>query len=64
MDKQKATEILLAKIAEWESKPQTNGYDYEKSFIELMRGLNAELLQLSVGEVARDRNLKKKFKHN
>jgi hypothetical protein len=40
MDKHKATEILLAKIAEWEAKPKIDGYEYEKSFIEVMRGLN------------------------
>jgi hypothetical protein len=56
MDTHKATEILLSKIAEWESKPKTDGYEYEKSFIEVMRGLNEELFQLSVGEVSRDRN--------
>lgn len=62
MDKQKATEILLKKIEEWENKPKTDGYDYEKSFIEVMQGLNAELLQLSVGELPQDRNAKKKYK--
>lgn len=64
MDKQKATEILLKKILEWESKPKTDGYEYEKSFIEVMQGLNEELLQLSVGEVSKDRNKKKRFKPN
>ena len=62
MDKQKATEILLKKIEEWEQKPKTDGYQYEKSFLEVMQGLNAELLQLSVGEVPADRNAKKKYK--
>jgi hypothetical protein len=64
MDKHKATEILLAKIAEWEAKPKIDGYEYEKSFIEVMRGLNEELFQLSVGELSKDRNLKKKSKLN
>lgn len=64
MDKQKATEILLKKIEEWEQKPKRDGYEYEKSFIEVMQGLNAELLQLSVGEVPGDRNAKKKSKPN
>jgi hypothetical protein len=64
MDKQKATEILLAKITEWENKPKTDGYEYEKSFIEVMRGLNEDLFQLSIGELPKDRNLKKKSKPN
>jgi hypothetical protein len=59
MDKTKATEILLKKIAEWENKPKTDGYEYEKSFIEVMRGLETELLQLSVGDLPKDRNEKK-----
>lgn len=37
---------------------------YEKSFIEVMRGLNEELFQLSVGQVPQDRNLKKKSKRS
>ena len=64
MDKDKATEILLQKITEWENKPKTDGYEYEKSFIEVMRGLNEELFQLSVGKVPQDRNSKKKSKHS
>lgn len=64
MDKQKATEILLKKITEWENKPKTDGYEYEKSFIEVMQGLNEELLQLSIGEVSTDRNKKKLFTPN
>lgn len=62
MDKQKATAILLKKIDEWENKPKDDGYQYEQSFIEVMQGLNEELLQLSVGELPKDRNAKKKFK--
>jgi hypothetical protein len=64
MDKDKATEILLQKITEWENKPKTDGYEYEKSFIEVMRGLNEELFQLSVEKVPQDRNSKKKSKPN
>lgn len=59
MDKQKATEILLKRIDEWSEKPKTDGYEYEKSFIEVMQGLNEELFQLSVGELPKDRNEKK-----
>ena len=59
MDKDKATEILFQKITEWENKPKTDGYEYEKSFIEVMRGLNEELFQLSVSKVPQDRNSKK-----
>jgi hypothetical protein len=63
MDKQKATEILLSKLDEWEKMPKPDGYSYEKSFLEVMQGLQKELLQLSIGELPQDRNSKKKFKH-
>ena len=62
MDKQKATEILLKKIDEWNDKPKNDGYEYEKNFIEVMQGLNEELLQLSIGELPKDRNKKKASK--
>lgn len=62
MDKQKAFEILSKRIDEWESKPKSDGYEYEKSFIEVMQGLNEELLQLSVGDLPKDRNVKKKYR--
>lgn len=64
MDKQKATAILLKKIEEWEQKPKSDGSQYEKSFIEVMQSLNAERLQLSVGEVPKDRNAKKSANPN
>ena len=59
MDKAKAFEILSKRIDDWENKPKSDAYDYEKSFIEVMQQLNAELLQLSVGEISIDRNKKK-----
>jgi hypothetical protein len=59
MDKQKATAVLLRRIEDWETKPKTDGYEYEKSFIEVMQGLQEELLQLSVGDLPKDRNEKK-----
>ena len=59
MDKQKAFEILSKSLEEWELKPKSDGYEYEKSFIEVMQGLKEELFQLSVGELPKDRNKKK-----
>jgi hypothetical protein len=64
MDKQKAIEILSKKIDEWGHQPKSDGYEYEKSFIELMQGLNQELFQLSVGDLPQDRNKKKAYKPN
>jgi hypothetical protein len=54
------------KIAEkqWESleklKSETNFYDYEKKFDELMVGLGRELLEKNLGAVPLDRRKKKK----
>lgn len=59
MNKDKAISILLDKLEEWELKPKLDGYEYEKSFSEVMYSLNAELLQLSVGDLPKDRNAKK-----
>lgn len=64
MDKLKAIEILSKKIDEWRDKPKSDGYEYEKSFIEVMQGLNEELFQLSVGDLPQDRNKKKACKPN
>ena len=64
MDKQKAIEILSKRIDEWRDKPKNDGYEYEKSFIEVMQGLNEELFQLSVGDLPQDRNKKKACKPN
>lgn len=55
MDKLKAIEILSKKIDEWGQKPKSDRYEYEKSFIEVMQGLNEELFQLSVGDLPRRR---------
>lgn len=60
MDKQKAFEILSKRIDDWDSKPKSDGYEYEKSFIEVMHDLQQELFQLSIGELPQDRNAKKK----
>ena len=59
MDKAQAVELLLKSLSEWENKPKGDGYEYEKSFIEVMQGLNRDLFQLSLGEVPVDRNEKK-----
>ena len=64
MDKQKATEILLTKLDDWEKMDKPDGYSYEKSFLEVMQGLQKELLQLSIGDLPQDRNVKKKCRHN
>ncbi len=38
---------------------QTDGYEYEKSFVELMRQVSQETLQLSLGEAPKSKDKKK-----
>jgi hypothetical protein len=63
MDKQRAVAILLDKLEDWDKKSKNDGYEYEENFIDVMRDLNHELFQLSLGELPKDRN-KKKSKRN
>ena len=62
--KQQATAIFEKYITEWESSPQRmeSGYDYESTYAEMMQKVEKEVLQLSVGEVPKDKNVKKNFK--
>lgn len=39
---------------------QTDGYEYEKSFVEFMRRVSQETLQLSLGEIPGSKNKKKR----
>lgn len=59
--KQQATAIFEKYLAEWESNPKRmeNGYTYESTYAAMMQKIEQEVLALSVGEVPRDKNLKK-----
>tara|TARA_R110002033_G_scaffold168869_1_gene208929 strand:- start:40 stop:1308 length:1269 start_codon:yes stop_codon:yes gene_type:complete len=61
--KQQATAIFEKYITEWEPSPQRmeSGYDYESTYAEMMQKVEKEVLQLSVGGVPRDKNVKKKL---
>ncbi|QMU66325.1 MAG: hypothetical protein GKR88_19905 [Flavobacteriaceae bacterium] len=39
-----------------------SGYDYESTYADMMQKVEQEILQLSVGEVPKDKNVKKNFK--
>jgi hypothetical protein len=60
MDKQEALALFSRKLSEWEQTPKIDAYHYEASFDEFMQSLSQDLFQLSVGELAQDRNAKKK----
>ncbi len=62
--KQQATAILEKYLTEWESNPDwmKSGYDYESTYAAMMQKVEKEVLQLSVGKVPKDKNVKKNFK--
>ena len=61
--KQQATSILEKYLSEWESNPKRmeSGYNYEATYSEMMEKVEKEILQLSVGNIPKDKNQKKKL---
>lgn len=57
-----AKEKFELHLREWSKNQsgQTDGYEYEKSFVEMMQRVSKETLQLSVGEVPVSKNKKKR----
>ncbi len=66
MDINKATIIFRANYEKWitNEKRNNSGYDYEKTFVDMMESLGKEVLQDSVGDLPENRNLKKKSKRH
>ena len=62
--KEKAVKIFEALYAEWESSAERNqsGYDYERTYVEMMQKVKQAILENSVGEVSGNKNIKKKSK--
>lgn len=62
--KQQASAILEKYLSEWESNPDRmkSGYDYEATYAAMMQKVEQEVLQLSVGEIPKDKNIKKNFR--
>ncbi len=52
---------LMERIKAWQQRQegQTSGYEYERSFSEMMRNLGQDILQASVGEEANARKKKR-----
>ena len=61
---EKALAIFKRLYLEWENNPDRNksGYDYERTYVEMMQKVQQEILQNSVGAVSKDKNVKKKSK--
>jgi hypothetical protein len=62
MDKEKMANRLKEMLAQWENNPERmkSGFQYEETFVKMMRQFEKEVFQESVGEISRDKNSKKK----
>jgi hypothetical protein len=62
--KEKAMEIFSYYYTQWEKNEERNqsGYDYERTYVEMMQKVQQSIFQNSVGEISRNKNIKKKFK--
>jgi len=61
MTKDKALAIFEKYYMEWESDPKRmeNGYNYEATYAEMMKKVEKEVFQNSVGELPSNKNRKK-----
>ena len=64
MKQQDPTQIFEKYYQEWLQNPDRmkNGYDYERTFIEMMQQVEKEVFEESIGEVPENKNRKKKSK--
>lgn len=64
MKQQGPTQIFEKYYQEWLQNPDRmkNGYDYERTFIEMMQQVEKEVFEESIGEVPENKNRKKKSK--
>ena len=62
--KAEALKVFEKYYTEWEADESrmNNGYTYESTFVEMMRKVGKEVLQVSTGHVPKGKNEKKKFK--
>jgi hypothetical protein len=61
MDEQQISELVRAEVAKWfeSQKSQTNGYEYEKTFVECWRVVGQKVFQQSLGKIPGSKNAKK-----
>ncbi|MBL4652089.1 MAG: hypothetical protein JKY53_04365 [Flavobacteriales bacterium] len=64
MDINKATDLFRENYTAWLNNPErmTNGYNYEKTFVEMMQEFESKVFKESLGEIPINRNFKKKSK--
>jgi hypothetical protein len=61
MNENELNDLIGQKIKEWKESQQgqTDGYEYERSFSEMIQNIGHSILQESVGEIPDNKNLKK-----
>ena len=59
--KAKMQAVFNDKMEQWleSQENQTDGFEYERSYVETMQEISSEVFQLSVGEAPKDKNRKK-----
>lgn len=59
-----ALKVFEKYYSEWEANESrmNNGYSYESTFVEMMRKVGTEILEVSTGKVPKGKNEKKKSK--
>jgi len=64
MTQKDPTEIFEKYFNEWLASPERHrsGYDYEKSYAEMMQKVEKEVFQVSLGEAPTNKNRKKNSK--
>lgn len=62
MDEKQLSELIAQEIKKWQEsqKGQRDGYEYEKTFNDMMQSVGLNILQKSVGKVPKNRKVKKK----
>jgi hypothetical protein len=63
MDKEMIAKMVIERLTAWEKsqKGQTNGYEYEKTFVEMMQKIEKEIFNEMSGTKTQDKNKKKQF---
>ena len=61
MEEKQLSEMIAKKIKQWETiqQGQKDGYEYERSFSEMMKSIGQDILQESIGPLPSNKKLKK-----
>ena len=61
MDEQQISAMVKTEVARWfkSQQGQTNGYDYEKTFVESWQSVGQKVFQQSLGKIPGSKNEKK-----